>query len=323
MSAIEVKELTKIFKDLTAVNRVSFTVESGEIFGFLGPNGAGKSTTISMLATLLHPSDGTATVNGYDIRSQRDAVRQSIGLVFQDTSLDDRLTAEENLRFHARLYGIFGDEYRKRVKAVMQLVDLWDRREETVKNYSGGMKRRLEIARGLLQYPTVLFLDEPTLGLDPQTRVHIWEYIHELQREHRMTIFLTTHYMQEAEHCDRIAIIDHGEIIANDTPGVLKQSVGNDIITIQSRDNSSMKSAIEERFDYPVQEEDGQLRVGVRDGEQDLPKLLRELPGDVESIQMAKPTLEDVFIHLTGRTIREETVDAKSRWQQRRRRKNR
>jgi len=323
VNVISVDGLVKRFDDLTAVDGVSFTVRSGEIFGFLGPNGAGKSTTISMLATLLHPSGGTATVNGYDIRTSRDAVRQSIGLVFQDTSLDDRLTAEENLRFHARLYGVFGNQYRERVHEVLQLVDLWDRRNDIVRNYSGGMKRRLEIARGLLQYPRVLFLDEPTLGLDPQTRIHIWEYIHRLKQEHRMTIFLTTHYMQEAEHCDRIAVIDHGKIIANDSPAALKQQVGDDVITIQSNDRVALKGAIEEQFNYHVQEEDGVLRVGVKNGEQILPRLLRDLPGDIESIQLAKPTLEDVFIHLTGRTIREETADATTRWKERRRRRNR
>lgn len=323
MNVISVVSLVKRFDELTAVDSVSFSVQSGEIFGFLGPNGAGKSTTISILATLLHPSDGNAMVNGYDIRTQRDAVRQSIGLVFQDTSLDDRLTAEENLRFHARLYGVFGDQYQQRVREVLQLVNLWDRRSGIVRTFSGGMKRRLEIARGLIQYPRVLFLDEPTLGLDPQTRVHIWEYIHQLKQQHQMTIFLTTHYMQEAEHCDRIAVIDHGRIIANDSPYALKQAVGNDVITIHSQEHSGLKTAIQERFDYNVQEENGVLRIGVENGEQMLPRLLRELPGDIASIQLSKPTLEDVFIHLTGRTIREETVDAKTRWQERRRRRNR
>jgi len=321
VNAIVVEGLRKRFDALTAVDGISFQVRAGEIFGFLGPNGAGKSTTISMLATLLHPTEGTAAINGYDILNQRDLVRQSLGLVFQDPTLDDRLTAEENLRFHARLYGVIGDRYHKRIREVLELVDLWDRRDNIVRTFSGGMKRRLEIARGLIHYPRVLFLDEPTLGLDPQTRVHIWEYIRRLQQNQSMTIFLTTHYMQEAENCDRVAVIDHGQIIANDTPAALKKQVGEDIITIQSRDKDALKHAIEERYQFRVQEENGSLRLGVPDGDHLLPKLLRDLPVEIDSIQLAKPTLEDVFIHLTGRRSREETVDAKKRWQQRVRRR--
>lgn len=225
MSIIEVKKLRKQFKDLVAVDDISFTVEPGEIFGFLGPNGAGKSTSINILSTILAPTSGDAIVNGFSILTERDNVRRSIGLVFQDPSLDDRLTAEENLRFHAELYGVSKADYKVRLEEVLNLVDLSDRRNEVIRTFSGGMRRRLEIARGLIHYPAVLFLDEPTIGLDPQTRAHLWEYILKLKKEKGMTIFLTTHYMNEAEYCDRIAIIDRGTIIALDTPSALKKQV--------------------------------------------------------------------------------------------------
>ncbi len=230
MGIIEVKKLTKQFKDAKAVKGISFSVEEGEIFGFLGPNGAGKSTTINILSTLITPTGGSAKINGFDIEKETDEVRKSIGLVFQDPSLDERLTAEENLIFHARLYGLKKKEYIKRIAEVLKLVDLTEKKDNLVKSFSGGMKRRLEIARGLTHYPRVLFLDEPTLGLDPQTRFNIWEYVLKLRKEHKMTIFMTTHYMQEAEYCDRIAIIDSGKIIALDTPAQLKRLVGKNSI---------------------------------------------------------------------------------------------
>ncbi|MFZ5591692.1 MAG: ABC transporter ATP-binding protein, partial [Bacillota bacterium] len=220
---VQVLELTKEYPSLTAVDSISFTVRQGEIFGFLGPNGAGKSTTIKMLATLLKPTRGTALINGYDIVRQPNQVRQSIGMVFQDPSLDERLTARENLVFHAMLYNVPSREMNSRIASVLEMVDLADRQHHLVRTFSGGMKRRLEIARGLLHYPAVLFLDEPTVGLDPQTRHRIWQYIHGLQQQHRITIFMTTHYMEEAENCQRIAIIDHGRLVALDSPLKLKE----------------------------------------------------------------------------------------------------
>jgi ABC-2 type transport system ATP-binding protein len=238
---IEVKELTKRYDSLVAVDHVSFAVEKGEIFGFLGPNGAGKSTTISMLATILTPSGGDATISGFSIRRQRDAVRRAIGMVFQDASLDNRLTAEENLRFHARLYGVPKDDYRRRMEEVLRLVDLWDRKRDIVETFSGGMKRRLEIARGLIHYPDVLFLDEPTIGLDPQTRALLWDYVLKLKHDRAMTIFMTTHYMDEAEYCDRIGIIDHGKIVALDTPANLKRQLGGDVVRIESSQKDALK----------------------------------------------------------------------------------
>ena len=219
---IGVKDLVKRYGEIEAVRGIGFEVQPGETFGFLGPNGAGKSTTIKILCTLADPSSGTARVAGYDVKKQRDTVRRNIGLVFQDTTLDNYLTGEQNLRFHADLYGVPKAQLGARMRQVLEMVNLWDRRQAEVATYSGGMKRRLEIARGLLHAPRVLFLDEPTVGLDPQTRSSIWEYINDLKQREDITIFLTTHYMDEAEHCDRIAIIDHGQIVAIDTPEALK-----------------------------------------------------------------------------------------------------
>lgn len=230
--AIEVEGLTKRYGPADVVRGISFTVDTGEIFGFLGPNGAGKSTTISMLCTLVKPTSGHARVAGADIVTERAQVRRNIGLVFQDPTLDEYLTAEENLRFHGELYGVPKAELPARLKQILEMVELWDRRHEVVQNFSGGMRRRLEIARGLLHSPRVLFLDEPTVGLDPQTRAHIWTYIETLHRQEKITILLTTHYMDEAEHCDRIAIIDHGQIVALDTPEALKETVGRDRIEV-------------------------------------------------------------------------------------------
>jgi ABC-2 type transport system ATP-binding protein len=226
--AIEVSDLTKSYGDVQAVCGVSFTVDNGEVFGFLGPNGAGKSTTINMLCTLATPMSGSARVSGLDAVTQRDEVRRHIGLVFQDPTLDLYLTGEQNLQLHAELYGIERAVIPARMAQMLEMVDLWDRRKQPVRTYSGGMRRRLEIARGLMHSPRVLFLDEPTIGLDPQTRHSIWGYIRALREAEGTTIFMTTHYMEEAEFCDRIAIIDRGEIVVLDTPAALKRTVGPD-----------------------------------------------------------------------------------------------
>ena len=320
---IEVKNLARQFNGLTAVDHISFEVKKGEIFGFLGPNGAGKSTTINMLSTLLIPTEGDAAINSFDVLTPRDDVRKSIGLVFQYPSLDDRLTAEENLRFHAKLYGVPKEEYKKRMEEVLRLVDLWDRKENIIKTFSGGMKRRLEIARGLIHYPQVLFLDEPTLGLDPQTRAHLWEYILRLKKERAMTIFMTTHYMNEAENCDRIAVIDHGKIVALDTPANLKKQVGGDIIKMTSGQHRKLKEELEKRYNKEVKEEDGKLRLEVADGKKFLPRLFNELDTKIDSIELHKPTLDDVFLHLTGRKIREEEASSKDRLREHSRRRGR
>jgi ABC-2 type transport system ATP-binding protein len=309
MYSIEVIDLVKSFGPLTAVDGVSFQVEDGEVFGFLGPNGAGKTTTINVLCTLMRPTAGRATVAGYDVATQRSAVRQSIGLVFQDPSLDDQLTAYENLQFHTHVYDVSGHERARRIEEVLRVVELWDRRDAVVRTFSGGMKRRLEIARGILHHPRVLFLDEPTLGLDPQTREHVWEYILEVQREHQITIFMTTHYMDEAEHCNRIAIIDLGKIVALDTPDALKRMVGVDIVTVQTEDSERAAREIRERYGLEPQREDTRLRLEVEAGAEFIPRLVRDLGVAVRSVDLHRPTLDDVFLKLTGRAIREGEAD--------------
>lgn len=318
---IDVQGLGRRFGDLDAVRGVTFQVREGEIFGFLGPNGAGKTTTIRMLATLLRPTSGTAILNGYDIRTNPDGVRRSIGLVFQDPSLDDRLTARENLEFHALLYGVEAGEREARLRRVLAMVELEDRQHHLVKAFSGGMKRRLEIARGLLHYPAVLFLDEPTIGLDPQTRSHIWAYIHQLRQQEGITIFLTTHYMDEAENCDRIAIIDHGQIVALDTPDGLKSLVGGDVITVRTSDNARAREEIQRLYGREVMEEDGLLRFEVERGEEFIPRLAVDFAGCLLSVGLRRPTLDDVFLKLTGRAIRQEEASAADRMREHHRRR--
>ncbi|MBV9285492.1 MAG: ATP-binding cassette domain-containing protein [Acidimicrobiia bacterium] len=303
--AVEASHLTKRYGDFEAVKAVDFSVEPGETYGFLGPNGAGKSTTISMLCTLIRPTGGSAQVAGFDVVAQRTEVRRQIGLVFQDTTLDDYLTADENLRFHAELYRVPKDELDPRLKQVMDMVGLWERRKSIVKTFSGGMKRRLEIARGLLHSPRVLFLDEPTVGLDPQTRSHIWGYINELKRRESITMFLTTHYMDEAEHCDRIAIMDNGEIVVIDTPEALKRSVGRDRVSISTDDDDAALRVLSERFELEPTVSEGAITFFVAHGEQFVPRLFADPDITISSVHVARPTLDDVFMAYTGRTIRD------------------
>ncbi|MCJ7522170.1 MAG: ATP-binding cassette domain-containing protein [Dehalococcoidia bacterium] len=311
MSIIEVEELARNFGQLVAVDKISFDVTEGEVFGFLGPNGAGKTTTINMLCTLLTPTGGRATVNGYDILKQRSEVRRSIGLVFQESTLDEYLTAEQNLRFHAYAYNIPRDIREKRVKEVLELVELSDRRKNKVRIFSGGMKRRLEIARGLLHRPRVLFLDEPTLGLDPQTRRSIWDHILEIRKQSNLTIFLTTHYMDEAENCDRITIIDHGRIIAIDTPEKLKDGLGGDMVMLKAEDNEAAALELEGKYGLSPVIQNGMITFSVPQGEKFLPQLMDSFHSRLLSIGIRRPTLDDVFIKLTGRTIREEEAGLK------------
>ena len=303
--AIRVDGLGKRFGDFDAVRGINFEVPPGETFGFLGPNGAGKSTTISMLCTLANPTSGRAWVDGFDVAAQRTHVRRRIGLVFQDTTLDDYLTAEENLRFHAELYGVPREQVRPRLKQVMEMVGLWERRRSLVRTFSGGMKRRLEIARGLLHSPRVLFLDEPTVGLDPQTRAHIWQYINELKRREAITMFLTTHYMDEAENCDRIAIIDNGEIVTIDTPAALKASVGQDRVELGTDDDGAAIAVLQDRFGLHAAMSEGAVTFHVAGGEEFVPRLFAELGIAIRSVRVARPTLDDVFMAYTGRTIRD------------------
>lgn len=307
---IEVKDIRKSFGKIQAVRGVTFDVAAGEIFGFLGPNGAGKSTTINILCTLLKPDSGSATLAGHDVVARSDDVRSSIGIVFQDPSLDERLSAKENLHFHALVYSVPKSERETRIKHVLDMVELYERRNDVVRTFSGGMKRRLEIARGLLHHPRVLFLDEPTLGLDPQTRNRIWEYIRELRDKQNITIFLTTHYMDEAENCDRIAIIDDGQIIAIDTPEKLKGMVGGDVLSLVAKDNELAAREINTLFNLEPIEMDSKLVLEVPNGEVFLPRMLQALDVPIESISIRRPTLDDVFLKLTGRTMREETAGA-------------
>ena len=303
--AIEVDGLTKRYGDIDAVRDVSFTVAPGEVFGFLGPNGAGKSTTINVLCTLARPTSGTARVHGFDVVRERDDVRRHIGLVFQDPTLDVQLTATQNLRLHAELYGIDRDVIADRMDRMLEMVDLADRRDQPVLTLSGGMRRRLEIARGLLHSPRVLFLDEPTIGLDPQTRSAIWRYIRALQEHEGTTIFLTTHYMDEAEHCDRIAIMDRGEIVVLDTPGALKASVGADRVVLGTVDDAAALAALRDRFGIEATTAEGAVTFHVASGEAFVPRLFAELGVAITSVTVARPTLDDVFLRYTGSTIRD------------------
>ena len=302
---VAVANLVRRFGEVTAVNGISFEVRESEIFGFLGPNGAGKSTTINMLCTLLRPTAGSARVAGIDVVVDPRGVRRQIGLVFQDTTLDDYLTAEENLRFHADLYGVPTETIAERIDAVLDMVDLADRRSHLVGTFSGGMKRRLEIARGLIHSPRVLFLDEPTVGLDPQTRARIWEYILELRRAEATTIFMTTHSMEEAERCDRIAIIDNGVLVAIDTPDALKATIGKDRIEIHVDDPQATVAALADRFGVEAQVSEGAVAFYVPGGEQFVPRLFAEFELPIHSVRVARPTLDDVFMTYTGRTIRD------------------
>jgi ABC-2 type transport system ATP-binding protein len=304
-AAITVAGLTKNYGEIEAVRGIDFEVQVGETFGFLGPNGAGKSTTIKVLCTLARPTSGSARVAGHEVTAERDAVRRNIGLVFQDTTLDNYLTGAQNLRFHAALYGVPPAAVEPRMRQVLEMVGLWERRDSVVMTYSGGMKRRLEIARGLLHAPHVLFLDEPTVGLDPQTRASIWEYINELKSREDITIFLTTHYMDEAEHCDRIAIIDHGQIVAIDTPEALKASVGKDRVQIHTADDEAAIAELGREFGIEAAMHEGAVTFSVASGEQFVPRLFGGLSVPIKSVSVARPTLDDVFMAYTGTTIRD------------------
>ncbi|MBV9466022.1 MAG: ATP-binding cassette domain-containing protein, partial [Solirubrobacterales bacterium] len=297
------------FGEVKAVRGVEFEVATGEVFGFLGPNGAGKTTTINMLCTLVKPSAGSATVAGHDVVRERDDVRRNIGLVFQDPTLDGYLTAEQNLRLHAELYGVQSSLVPARMEQVLKMVGLWDRKDHTVATFSGGMRRRLEIARGLMHSPRVLFLDEPTIGLDPQTRRSIWTYIRELKEREEITIFMTTHYMDEAEWCDRIAIMDHGQIVALDAPATLKAEVGGDRVAIHTDDDQAAIAALDERFGVEAGVAEGAVTFSIPSGEEFVPRLFAELGMPIRAVSVSRPTLDDVFMSYTGTTIRDAEED--------------
>ncbi len=323
---IQAKGLVKRYGAIEAVRGIDLEVRAGEIFGFLGPNGAGKSTTISILCTLLRPTAGSARVAGIDVVYDPAGVRQRIGLVFQDPSLDDQLTGRENLEFHAFIYSVPASARRRRIDEMLELLQLTDRAGSQVRTYSGGMKRRLEIARGMLHEPQILFLDEPTLGLDPQTRQSIWTHLNELRSRKGITIFMTTHYMDEAEYCDRIAIIDRGNIVALGTPDQLKAMVGGDVVTMTSSQPDAAAREIQEVLGVTAARDNGTLRMEVADGKAFVPRLVRELIAPVDTVSMRRPSLDDVFLKLTGRAIRDDEANTKdqmramaSRWMGRRR----
>jgi ABC-2 type transport system ATP-binding protein len=304
-AAVRVRGLVKRYKDVQAVRGIDLDVRPGETFGFLGPNGAGKSTTIKILCTLVEATEGSAEVAGFDVRTERDQVRRHIGLVFQEPTLDAYLTAEQNLRFHGELYGVERSTAAARRQEVLTMVGLWDRRGALVQTFSGGMRRRLEIARGLLHSPRVLFLDEPTIGLDPQTRASIWDYIGQLHRREEVTVFVTTHYMDEAENCDRIAIINDGRIVALDTPDALKAGVGKDRVQITTGDDANAIAVLRDRFGLDAAVHEGAVTFAVAEGAAFIPQLFAGLGVPIRSVTVTRPSLDDVFLSYTGTTIRD------------------
>jgi ABC-2 type transport system ATP-binding protein len=303
--AVQVRGLVKRYGDVEAVRGIDLDVLPGETFGFLGPNGAGKSTTIKILCTLALATSGTARVAGWDVAADPVAVRRHIGLVFQEPTLDTYLTGEQNLRFHGELYGVDRSTAAARREEVLRMVGLWERRADEVRTYSGGMRRRLEIARGLLHSPKVLFLDEPTIGLDPQTRASIWEYLRELHRFEEITVFVTTHYMDEAEHCDRIAIMNEGQIVALDTPDRLKAAIGKDRVQITTDDDRGAIQALREHFDLDAAVHEGVVSFAVSDGAAFVPRLFAGLGVPIRSVTVNRPSLDDVFLAHTGSTLRD------------------
>lgn len=317
MEVIKVNKLTKRFDEVVAVDRINFTIHKGEIFGFLGPNGAGKTTTISILSTLLSQTSGDVYVNGYNVKTEQNKVRKSIGVVFQDPTLDEELTAKENMRLHSKLYGMKNP--REKIDELLDLLELGQWKNKLVKTFSGGMKRRLEIARGLLHKPSILFLDEPTLGLDPQTRNYLWEYIKRMNQEKQVTIILTTHYMDEADKLsDRAAIIDQGKIVAMDTPGNLKADIGDSLIRIHCSETGQVKNILQS-VDWinGITTHNGFVDVALQNAEKNLHgvvKLLSET--SIDSVSVRIPTLEEVFLNYTGRSIREEEAGSKDRLRQ-------
>lgn len=319
MAAIKVENITKRFDDVVAVDGISFSVPEGELFGLLGPNGAGKTTTIHMLSTLLLPTSGHGEVAHYDVSKQKDKVRRSIGVVFQEPALDIKLTGKENLEFHAMMYGLGREKRNDKIKDVLELVELTEKANVLVENYSGGMKRRLEIARGLIHRPKVLFLDEPTLGLDTQTRRNIWDYIKKLNKESEVTIILTTHYMEEADFlCERVAIMDRGKIVAMDSPSKLKDILGGDVVSLEIEGNveTLRKRLSDLEWIKTMTTHNHHLSLTMEKGERRIPELINIAQKDglnVLCVHLRKPSLEDVFLHFTGRTIREQELSQSAR----------
>ena len=303
---IHIEHLTHRYRDRTALSDVSLDINAGEVFGFLGPNGSGKTTLFRILSTLISPADGSVSIAGLDLRQSRNAIRQLIGVVFQSPSLDKQLTAEENLRHHGHLYGLRGKELESRIDQMLARVGLSQRPREFVGQFSGGMRRRVELAKGLLTRPKILLLDEPSTGLDPGARIDLWRYLREIRADAGVTILVTTHLMDEAEHCDRLAIMDAGKIAACDTPAALKSRIAADVITLTTDDPEGLAAALKDRFNVTAEQVDSTLRIERERGHEFIPQLVEAFVGKIRSVSLGKPTLEDVFIHVTGHGFKDQ-----------------
>jgi ABC-2 type transport system ATP-binding protein len=299
-SVISVQNLVHRYGDRTALNGVSFDVRPAELFGLLGPNGSGKTTLFRILSTLMIPVAGRALILGFDTARDPNNLRRHIGVVFQAQSIDIKLTAAENLRHQGHLYGLHGATLKSRIQEMLARVGLADRAREKAETFSGGMQRRLELAKGLLHHPSVLLLDEPTTGLDPGARRDLWQYLQILRDEEKVTVIVTTHLMEEAEHCDRLAILNEGKLVALGTPAELKHEIGGDVILLDTRDPEALADKIRERFEVDAQVLDGQVRLERENGHRFITDVVEAFPGEIEAISVSKPTLEDVFIHRTG-----------------------
>jgi ABC-2 type transport system ATP-binding protein len=306
-AAVQCNQLSRRYGERTALDQLDLSVNTGEIFAVLGPNGSGKTTLFRLLSTLLEPTSGSASIFGNDLIKERDAVRKSIGVVFQSPSLDKVLTAEENLRHHGHLYGLRGRALAEKITQMLEAVNLADRRHERVGSFSGGMRRRVELAKGMLTEPRLLILDEPATGLDPAARIDMWTYLMRVRKEQGVTVLLTTHLMDEADRCDRLAVFDRGKLLACDSPSALKDRIGGDVITLATTQPAAVRSALRDRLhldDAHIMEVDGVIRLERPRGHEFVPQLIEALPGLIDSVSVGRPTLEDVFIDLTGRRLR-------------------
>ena len=303
---VQIKNLTHSYGERIALNNLNLSIHPGEIFGFLGPNGSGKTTLFRILSTLLPVRDGDVSILGLDLKTGREAVRRQIGIVFQSPSLDKQLTATENLRHQGHLYGLSGKDLEKRIDEMLSRVGLSERPREYVSTFSGGMRRRVELAKGLLHRPRLLLLDEPCTGLDPGARIDLWRYLHEIREKDGVTILVTTHLMDEAEHCNRLAIMDLGKLIACDTPAILKDQIGGDVITLTAEDPAALRRAIVKKFDLDPVVIGTSIRIERDRGHEFIPQLVEAFPGMIRSVSLGKPTLEDVFVRVTGRRFESE-----------------
>jgi len=303
---IHIENLTHSYGERIALDNLNLSINPGEIFGFLGPNGSGKTTLFRILSTLLPVRDGNVSILGLDLKTAREAIRRQIGIVFQSPSLDKQLTAAENLRHQGHLYGLSGKDLEKRIDEMLSRVGLSERPREYVSTFSGGMRRRVELAKGLLHRPRLLLLDEPCTGLDPGARIDLWKYLHEIREKDGVTILVTTHLMDEAEHCNRLAIMDLGKLIACDTPAILKDQIGGDVITLTAEDPAALRRAIVKRFNLNPVVIGTSIRIERDRGHEFIPQLVEAFPGMIRSVSLGKPTLEDVFVRVTGRRFESE-----------------